>query len=67
MGPIVLYIVQTPLANKMVASEVPQETRLCIILAKMKNGKSVEVASTTMCSFTQQLELVQPILLLRLF
>ena len=56
----------TPSTTEMPAIEIPQEALPCLILSKMEAGETVEVASAAMCSFTKQLGMVKPILLLRL-
>ena len=55
-----------PSTNEMPATEIPQGSLPCLMLAKIEAGKTVEVASAAMCSFTKQLGVVRPILLLRL-
>ena len=55
-----------PSATEMPATEIPQEALPCLILAKNESGGTVEVASTTISSFTKQPGLLKPILLLKL-
>ena len=55
-----------PSTNEMPATKILQEALPCLILAKTKSGRTVEVASAAMCSFTKQPGLVKKVLLIRL-
>ena len=55
-----------PSTEKMAATDIPQESLPCIILAKTESGKTVEVDTAARCSFVRHLGLVKPVLMLRL-
>ena len=59
-------VMAIPSTNEMPATKILQKALLCLILAKTKSGRTVEVASAAMCSFTKQQGLVKKVLLIRL-
>ena len=50
----------------MAATDIPQESLPCILLAKTESGETVEVATAARCSFVRHPGLVKPVLMLRL-
>ena len=59
-------LMQIFLVDEMALTNIPYEALLYIILATMKNSKTVKVASTVRCSFNQHPRLLKQMLLLRL-
>ena len=55
-----------PSTTEMPATEIPPEALPCLILVKTESGAMVKVASVAICSFTKQLGLLKPVLLLKL-